>query len=79
MMANFRQIKRVDSQHEMGYVLEFNGELQYLTSEDVEIHLKKYFKLREILKEEKNMRKEFEVIQDAWETYQALVLLHKRS
>lgn len=60
-----------------GYVFEFNGSSHFLSIDEVETHLKKYFKIRENLKKEKQLRKDNATLNDAWEKYQAILALTK--
>jgi len=79
-MTDIKRIKKFDSHnnnHIMSFVVEFAGEQQVLNEEDIEVHLKKYFKIRENLKKEKKVRREHDAVNEAYEIYQALLILYR--
>ena len=73
-MDDLRKIVGVDDAVG-GYCLNFNGEIVFLAEDDLETHLRKYFKMREQLKKEKQLRKDNPTLADAWEKYRAILAL----
>lgn len=75
-MSDIRKIEGLDD-NPGGYFFEFGGEQMFLPMDEVEMHLRKYFKIRDRLKKEKILRKENNTLNDAWIKYQAILALTK--
>lgn len=67
-MTDLKRISKFDSD-ETGFLFEYAGEMHFLSQDDIEMHLMKYFKIRERLKLEKGLRKEYETLDSAYQEY----------
>jgi cell division septal protein FtsQ len=76
-MSSIQKIEKLDSnEYSFTYVTD-DGTVIYISADDLEIHLKKYFEIRKQLKKEKKLRKEYQSLDDAYKKYQAILALVK--
>lgn len=80
-MSKVRKIDRFDphntedSADEGIFLLEFEGKQYVLSYEDVEKHLCEYFELREQLRREKKLRKQYEHLDELYGEYRTALAL----
>lgn len=80
MAKDNSKVKRVSSLRDPDssvMLVEFKGDVKYLTHDDVELYIHQFFKMREKLAEEKKLRKEYEALDAAWKEYKILLNLIK--
>ena len=67
-MTDLKRVSKFDSDSS-GFLFEFDGDLHFLSQDDMEEHLLKYFKIRERLRLEKKLRKQFPTLDEAYKEY----------
>ena len=55
--------------------IDFEDELSFLTMDDVEEEIERFYSMREKLRQEKRLRKENETLQLLWDEYQVMLKL----
>lgn len=55
--------------------IDFEDELCFLTMNDVEEEIERFYCMREKLRQEKRLRKEYETLQLLWDEYQMMLKL----
>ena len=71
-MTDLKRVSKFDSD-DCGFLFEFDGDPHFLSEDDMEMHLVKYFKIRERLRLEKKLRKQYPSLDEAYKEY--LVIL----
>lgn len=64
-----------DSSSEAIVCIDFENDLYFLTMNDVEEEIERYYSMREKLRQEKRLRKENETLQRLWDEYQVMLKL----
>ena len=66
--------KQVEASHSV-VIIDFEGELFYLTMADVEEELVRFFSMREKFRQEKKLRKENETLEQLYNEYKVMAKL----
>lgn len=64
----------VEAQDQM-VIIDFEGDLYFLTMSDVEEEIQRYYSMREKLRQEKKLRKENETLKELYSQYKVMLKL----